>query len=109
MQIESRNDAVVLSRQHFTWNRNSLSRKFRDCKNDDEFIALFHPPKGKAVATDGEATSEEGPPTKRPKIGGDTEAEEQDTKKWLDKIDYEIEQHKIGTFIKICYVSHALG
>ena len=99
MQIESRTDAVVLNRRHFTWNRNSLSRKFRDCNNADEFVALFHALQEKAVATDGEAASEEdtnGPPTKRPKVGGDSEAEAQDTKKWLDKIDYEIEQHKIG-------------
>ena len=59
LQIESRTDAVVLNRRHFTWNRNSLSRKFRDCKNADEFIALFHALQGKAVAIDGEATSEE--------------------------------------------------
>lgn len=83
MQIESRTDAVVLNRQHFTWNRNSLSRKFRDCNNADEFVALFHALQEKAVATDGEAGSEEdtnGPPTKRPKVGGDSEAEAQDTK-----------------------------
>ena len=102
MQIESRTDAVVLNRQHFTWNRNSLSRKFRDCNNADEFVALFHALQEKAVATDGEAGSEEdtnGPPTKRPKVGGDSEAGAQDTKKWLDKIDYEIEQHKIGMWV----------
>jgi len=49
---------------------------------------------------DGEAVQEEdttGPPTKRPKVSGDAESEERDTKKWLDvQMDYEIKQHKIG-------------
>ena len=53
MHIQSRTDAVVLNRRHFTWNRNSLSRKFRDCNNADEFVALFHALQEKVVATDG--------------------------------------------------------
>jgi len=32
-----------------------------------------------------------------PKVSGDAESEERDTKKWLDvQMDYEIKQHKIG-------------
>ena len=100
MYMVHETNAVVLNRRHFTWNKNPLSRKFRDCKNAEEFVAHFNAIQAEleVAGANGEAIEEDitRPPTKRPRVSGEPGAEERDMKKWLDKMDYEIEQHKIG-------------
>lgn len=77
LQVESRTDTVVLNCQHFTWNINHFSRKFRDFKTTLEFVAHFNT-LVQTITTDGEGEDSKGgeeadevPSAKQPRISGD--------------------------------------
>ena len=100
-------DHLVLNRQTFEWSANSFCRLFRDCTNAKDFTpkfaAVLKQLEGHLILEDLPET-EELPSAKRSRLEEPLAAPspstndkgDSDTSKWLDSIDYEIRQHKMG-------------
>lgn len=100
MQIQCTNGKVVLNRKLFVWNANEFCMRFKEKKIATEFVEEWEAWVGECNATVTptlESQCSEMPPAKRIRIDEKKEPDE----KWMDDIDYEIEQHKVGMSVAL--------
>lgn len=83
------NGKLVLSRKLFVWNANEFCKKFKEKTTTLEFVEEW---KAWQNETQTPSESQEMPPAKKARV----EDEKEDSDKWMDGIDLEIERHRVG-------------
>lgn len=79
---------LVLNRRLFVWNANEFCMRFKERTTALQFVEEW-----KAWQTETESIQETVmPPEKRIRL----DDKEHDSEKWMDEIDLEIDQHRVG-------------
>ena len=105
LQVQCINGCCVLNRQTFIWNANEFCQQFKEHKTAATFASAYTTLsaewRAKSLTQDDTVTKqpEQPPPTKKPRLDTTSQAslkDENDMSKWLDTLDFEIENQKVG-------------